>query len=59
MPVYAVTNWDNPEKVLEAQEMVNEKLSMPGKGIAGMYMMIKFKQEDLKFNNFLSEHGLK
>ena len=34
--VYAVTNWDNPEKVLEAQEMVNEKLSMPGKGIAGM-----------------------
>ncbi len=28
--VYAVTHWDNPGKVLEAQMMVNEKLSMPG-----------------------------
>ncbi|MCY3410231.1 MAG: pyridoxal 5'-phosphate synthase lyase subunit PdxS [Candidatus Heimdallarchaeota archaeon] len=28
--VYAVTHWNNPDKVLEAQSMVNEKLSMPG-----------------------------
>lgn len=28
--VYAVTHWENPSKVLEAQMMVDEKLSMPG-----------------------------
>ncbi|MCH8907309.1 MAG: pyridoxal 5'-phosphate synthase lyase subunit PdxS [Candidatus Heimdallarchaeota archaeon] len=34
--VYAVTHWENPDKVLEAQEMVNEKLAMAGLGISSM-----------------------
>jgi pyridoxal 5'-phosphate synthase pdxS subunit len=34
--VYATTHWNNPDKVLEAQSMVSEKLSMPGKGISQM-----------------------
>lgn len=32
--VMAVTHWNNPEKVTEAQMMVNERLSMPGIDIA-------------------------
>ncbi len=34
--VLATTYWDNPEKVLEAQAMVNEKNSMPGIDISTM-----------------------
>ena len=34
--VYATTFWENPDKVLEAQMMVNETLAMPGKGISRM-----------------------
>ncbi|MHA2248894.1 MAG: pyridoxal 5'-phosphate synthase lyase subunit PdxS [Candidatus Kariarchaeaceae archaeon] len=34
--VYGVTHWDNPDKVLEAQSMVNETLAMPGLGISTM-----------------------
>lgn len=34
--VYAVTHWENADKVLEAQQMVNETKAMAGLGIAGM-----------------------
>ncbi|MDH5401692.1 MAG: pyridoxal 5'-phosphate synthase lyase subunit PdxS [Candidatus Heimdallarchaeota archaeon] len=34
--VYATTYWNNPDKVLEAQSMVNENLAMPGLGISRM-----------------------
>lgn len=34
--VYAVTHWDNPERVLEAQGMVSERNSMAGIDIASM-----------------------
>jgi pyridoxal 5'-phosphate synthase pdxS subunit len=34
--VYAVTHWNSPDKVLEAQSMVNETLAMPGLGVATM-----------------------
>lgn len=34
--IYAVTNWTNPEKVLEAQSMVNEKMAMPGLHVEGL-----------------------
>ena len=34
--VYAVTHWNNPDKVLEAQSMVNEKLAMAGLGVSNM-----------------------
>lgn len=38
--VYAVTHWDKPARVLEAQAMINEKLSMPGLDVSSM------KEED-------------
>lgn len=34
--VYAVTHWNSPDKVLEAQSMVNEKLAMPGLSVSSM-----------------------
>lgn len=34
--VYATTYWDNPDKVLEAQGMVNERLSMTGLDVESM-----------------------
>lgn len=34
--VYAVTHWDKPARVLEAQAMINEKLSMPGLDVSSM-----------------------
>ncbi|MHA2030888.1 MAG: pyridoxal 5'-phosphate synthase lyase subunit PdxS [Candidatus Kariarchaeaceae archaeon] len=34
--VYAVTHWENADKVLEAQQMVNETKAMAGLGIAEM-----------------------
>lgn len=34
--VYATTHWDKPDKVLEAQMMVDETLAMPGKGVSMM-----------------------
>ncbi|OLS24257.1 MAG: Pyridoxal biosynthesis lyase PdxS [Candidatus Heimdallarchaeota archaeon LC_2] len=34
--VYATTHWNSPDKVLEAQQMVNETLAMAGLGISSM-----------------------
>ncbi|MFV2015826.1 MAG: pyridoxal 5'-phosphate synthase lyase subunit PdxS, partial [Candidatus Heimdallarchaeota archaeon] len=34
--VYAVTHWESADKVLEAQQMVNETKAMAGLGIAAM-----------------------
>lgn len=34
--VYATTHWNSPDKVLEAQQMVNETMAMPGLGISAM-----------------------
>ncbi len=34
--IYAVTHWNNPDKVREAQQMVNEKFAMPGLSVGDM-----------------------